>query len=210
MFYQKVCVRTMKRSISLLLEEEKHHQLFSAFLKLEKTLCTDFHITNEMGMMEGSSSSYDVPALEMRPYNIKNGLKDSNTQRVNKNSRKGNFLCKINASFLKNSGKPVTLSHLTSLPTHYSIDPHHHAQLINQCAAILEIIDHALPKALLNRTVHTIVALKDHSNKEVLTNFNILLDRNIRTNYFKTPGYCETSYITAMEGVFEDDAVISW
>ena len=156
MLYQKVCVRTMKRSISLLLEEEKHHQLFSAFLKLEKTLCTDFHINNEMGMMEGSSSSYDVPALEMRPYNIKNGLKDSNTQRVNKNSRKGNFLCKINASFLKNSGKPVNLSHLTSLPTHYSIDPHHHAQLINQCAAILEIIDHALPKALLNRTVHTI------------------------------------------------------
>lgn len=210
MLYQRVRARTMKRTISLLLEEEKHHQLFSALLKLEKTLCTDFHITNEIGMMEGSSSSYDAPALEMRPYNIKNGLKDSNTQRVNKNSRKENFLCEINASVLKNSVKPVNLSHLTSLPTHYSIDPHHHAQLINQCTAILEIIDHALPKALLKRTVHTIAALKDHSNKEVLTNFNILLDRNIRTNYFKTPGYCETSYITAMDWVFEDDAVISW
>ena len=120
-------------------------------------------------MMEGSSSSYDAPALEMRPCNIKNGLKDSNTQHVNKNSRKENFLCKINTSFLKNSGKPVNLSHLTSLPTHYSIDPHHRAQLINQCTAILEIIDHALPKALLNRTVHTIAALKDHNNKKVLT-----------------------------------------
>lgn len=39
------------------------------FFEIRKTVCTDFHITNELGMMEGSSSSYDAPALEMRPCN---------------------------------------------------------------------------------------------------------------------------------------------
>ncbi len=179
------------------------------FFEIRKSLVTDFNISNELGMMEGSSSSYDAPALQMKPHKTKFSKKLTN-HKDEKAARKEKFLNKIRALLLKTSSKPVHLTYLTKLPPHYCIEPHHEEQLLYQCNTILEIIDQALPKALLNRTVRTIEALKDTNNKELFANFNILLDRNIRTNFFTSPGFCEASYIAAEDGVFNDDAVYSW
>ena len=179
------------------------------FFEIRKTLVADFNITNELGMMECSSSSSDAPALQMKPGEVQL-TRESTTYKHNKAVRKEQYLIKIRASLLKASAKSAHQTHVTSLPMYYSIEPNHMNQLINQCHAIVQIIDHALPEAILNRTIQTIEALKDANNKEIFTKFKILLDRNIRSNYFKLTGFCYKTYIRAEKEVFEDDAVYSW
>lgn len=52
--------------------------------------------------------------------------------------------------------------------------------------------------------------MKDVNNKEIFIKFKILLDRNIRFNYFKLIGFCYKIYIRVEKKVFEDDVVYLW
>lgn len=74
------------------------------FFEITKTLVADFNITNELGMMKGSSSSCDTPALQMKPGEVQL-TRESTTFKHNKGVRKEQYLGKIRASLLKGSAK---------------------------------------------------------------------------------------------------------
>jgi len=65
MWFQKVCQDDVENYFSLVRGRETSSTV-QRFFEIRKTLVADFNITNELGMMEGSSSSYDAPALQMK------------------------------------------------------------------------------------------------------------------------------------------------
>lgn len=144
-------------------------------MEIRHTLDIDFSITQELGLLEGSSSSYKGPTFSPQPLNLskcqsKNGKAEEKLQTVDP----------IKQMLQQNTinCEDLLLGEKGSALLNYSDDQRR--KLECHYLEIISVIERSLPTTLINSCHLVLDSLSEPMNRVCVMNFNILLDQKLK------------------------------
>lgn len=175
------------------------------YMEIRRALDIDFSIAQELGVLEGSSTSYECPALSPKPLNLsksenKNGKTDERVKTIH-------IMQQMLMQDLVNCEDLLIGGRSSSLPK-YSEDQIR--KLEDQYLEVISIIEQTLPTTLIKCTHLLFDSLTDPSNRSHVMNFNMLLDHKLKSRYFNFHCMKKDSYNAAWTQLLQDKDVYCW
>ena len=175
------------------------------YMEIRRTLDIDFSITQELGLLEGSSSSYEGPAFSPQPLNLSKGQ-----SKKGKTGEQVQTIDAIKQMLQQNhiNCEDILIGEECSALPKYSEDQK--KKLECQYLEILSIIGQSLPTTLIN-TAHLVLdSLSDPLNRNYVMNFNVLLDQKLKAEYFSLHSFSKDSYNNAWTKLLQDTSLFCW
>ena len=154
------------------------------YMEIRQTLDIDFGITQELGLLDGSSSSYEGPAVSSQPLHL---MKNQN--RKGKTVERANTVCTIQQMISQNQANCEEILVGEKCPALPSYSEDQKKKLECQCLEILTIIEQSLPTTVINSTHLVLDSLSDSVNRSYVMNFNMLLDQKLKSEYFNLKSF---------------------
>ena len=175
------------------------------YMEIRQTLDIDFGITQELGLLDGSSSSYEGPAVSPQPLHL---MKNQN--RKGKTVERANTVCTIKQMISQNQANCEEILVGEKCPALPSYSEDQKKKLECQCLEILTIIEQSLPTTVINSTHLVLDSLSDSVNRSYVMNFNMLLDQKLKSEYFNLKSFHKDTYNTAWTQLLLDKHLYCW
>jgi len=174
-------------------------------MEIRRTLDIDFSITQELGLLEGSSSSYEGPAFSPQPLNL-----SKSQNKRGKTEERVKTIHIIQQMLQQNqiNCEDILMGAKGSALPDYSEDQW--KKLECQYLEIVSIIGQSLPTTLINSTHLVLDSLSDPGNRHCVMKFNILLDHKLKSEYFNPRSFNKDSYNTAWTQLLQDTNLFCW
>ena len=175
------------------------------YMEIRKTLDIDFSITQELDLLEGSSSSYEGPAFSPKPLNL-----SKNQSTKGKTEERANTMHTLRQMLQQSQAncEHILAGEKCSALFNYSEDQK--KKLECQFLEILSIIELYLPTTLIKSTHLVLDSLSDPGNRHHVMIFNILLDQKLKSKYFNLHSFNKDSYNTAWTQLLHDTDLFCW